>query len=149
MAHYTRANRMVWLRNLPFLLTITAFIILAGTLRLSNIQQDVQDDLLGVGSGNETSETITCKRDKCVEDRDDGDLDADLVFINEKPKLDVVKDSGQKSPSIYWNNVCYTIFKHISTDCCREARYSGNLEPPSDILFPASIPLRSPPDFTL
>ena len=129
-------------------LTFLALIVFTCTFRLASLQQDVQDDLWQTGSSYDTSVLTLDKRDKCgVEDNDADDQDMDLVFVNEDPRLNLAQDSVQKQSRIF-SKIAFKIFNRPLINPYWETLFD-KMEPPSDVLFLTSLPLRSPPYFTL
>ena len=143
------SEETVCLSNIIKSLTFLTLIAFTCTFRLASLQQDVQEDLWQAGSSYDTSALTTAdKRDKCdAEDNDADDQDIDLVFVNEDPKLNFAQDSVQKQSRIF-SKIAFKIFNRPLINPYWETLFD-KMEPPSDILFLTSLPLRSPPYFTL
>lgn len=139
----------ICLSNIVKSLVFLILIVFTGTFRLASLQQDIQEDLWQAGLSYDTSEaTPNDIRDKCdAKDNDADDQDIDLVFLNEDPKQNLAIEGIQK-PSRIFSNICFKSFNHSLINPYWETLFD-KMESPSDILFLTSLPLRSPPYFTL
>lgn len=143
------SEETICLSNIIKSLAFLILIVFTGTFRLASLQQDIQEDLWQAGLSYDTSEaTPNDTRDKCdAEDNDADDQDIDLVFLNEDPKQNLAIEGIQK-PSRIFSNICFKFFNHSLINPYWETLFE-KMESPGNTPFLTSLPLRSPPYFTL